>query len=188
MERKKFLTNIATIAAIGLIAPNSLFADNEDLAQPAEGRVGPFGTHYEDIANKYFNNTVKGFKTDAIVTHDSSHPKAVNRPVDRWDLQGAYMSKIIKGRKPTKLDIKEFCESINKCADTGLIEYGIMCNVCSIKLIGSDGLFSAYGFCPTSTEEYERHLLLFYSFTRYEITYLKEKGNKYFKQEGSIID
>lgn len=124
----------------------------------------------EATAKKYLSEKVLAFEVVLEVSTDDNHPLA------RPDLQAAYLQVLVKGRKVVDEDIAKFCEIINKLADDDLIEYGVMAPMCVMPLV--------------ATKE-EKYLIMFMTFSRYNLQYRKEFGSKYFKgwtQEGEMIN
>lgn len=194
MNRNQFIRTAAIISgglALGLEVRGNesskppLFIKHENKGNTTLW-VESLHPYYE---KKYLSERIRGFEKikeigktryreeDGLMVYESS-------PKQRPDLYMAFMQHLIKGNV-TEKHVQIFCKQINECADRGLIEYGSLLTVSKMKLAeGYVTLDPKKG--PVSKPFPLRHILMFYSASRYSLKKRKELSKGIFVNEGEI--
>jgi hypothetical protein len=148
------------------------------------GDFKPFTQSLESIATKFLSDRVKGFK--AVNVHEQDVDRN-NVPIGlKKNLFPAYLSTIVVGHEVGDEDVKEFCDLINKLAEDDIIEYGRLAPLTAMNLTcGPTRMFSGevkdLGPCP-------RTLVMFYTYSKYDIEDQKRLGSKHFVREGEFYN
>lgn len=137
----------------------------------------PFVHNKEEVANQYLSDKVKSFI--AVNTTVITEPKL---------LHGAYIQVLVNGRDVTDEDIKKFCEIINQLADDGYIEYACLAPVSVLDL--SSGLNSSLrneeGEIIPCNLPPNRHIIFYFTFSKYTVEEQRKLNGKYFQIEGQL--